>query len=153
MALEYDLYFKGNPSLPEKIENVLTSKKVNFKKDCTEGLVCFDLYDFLGFVVTISSRDNKYFNYLINETQTKENEWKKSSVVSFRLNKDYNYLEARLNMLDIVIYILNESDEDAILLFNSDVLILEREGGRIVLNKTAGFWSSQDLFDKVSSML
>jgi len=153
MALEYDLYFKGRPSLPEKIENILTSKKVNFKKDHAEGLVCFDLYNFLGFVLTIFIRDNKYFNYLISETQTKENEWKKTSVVSFRLNKDYNYLGARLNMLDIVVYILKESDEDVILLFNSDVMILEREGGKIVLNKAAGFWSSKDLLDKIGSAL
>ena len=56
-------------------------------------------------------------------------------------------------MMDICINILNNTNEDAVLLFNGDVLILERVNGIVKVNNNFGFWNSEELLAKVKLIM
>ncbi|MBF7089945.1 hypothetical protein IUY40_00070 [Flavobacterium sp. ALJ2] len=150
MALEYDLNIKSKKIFSQKLGKYLISKEYIYEKKHEEKLVIFDLYKPLGFIISLFVIENKYFDYISNENQCIEKEWHYSSLISFRLDKDYDYLNVRINMLDIIIFILNQTKDDLLLLFNGDILILERTNGKIILNKNAGFWNSDKLIKKIT---
>lgn len=150
MALEYDLNIKSKSIFSQKIDKHLTTKGYIFEKEFKENSAIFNLYKPLGFILSLFIVENKYFDYINNENQNIEKEWQYSTLISFRLDKNYDYLNVRINMLDIISFILNQTKDDALLLFNGDVLILERINGKIILNKNTGFWNSDELIKKIT---
>lgn len=153
MALEYKLQIKSKISLLNLVENYLTGKNILFSKEnISKGLSLY-LHESLGFIVSILFSENIYFEYLINKNHIIEDEWDYSSDIHFRLDKFYDNLLVRLNMIDLCIYVLNNTVEDAKLLFNGDVLVLERNEGVISINKNFGFWNSDELLNKVQSVI
>ena len=72
--------------------------------------------------------------------------------INFRLDKFYDNLQVRLNMIEFCIYILNKIDDDAIILFNGELLVLERINGILKINDNFGFWNSNLLVDKLKSI-
>jgi hypothetical protein len=153
MALEYDIHIKSKILFFEKVETFLNSRKYIFEKEYSDNLVIFNLYNQLGFIISFFIKENNYFNYLNSKNESIEKEWNFSSGISFRLNKSYDYLAAKLNMLDIIVYILNETKEDSIVIFNGDIMILEKTEGKIKLNEHIEFWSNVELKNRISNIL
>lgn len=79
-----------------------------------------------------------------------EENWDYSTNIHFRLDKFYDNLLGRSNMIDMCIYVLNNTKDDAKLLFNGDILVLERNNGIVNINKNFGFWNSKELINKTS---
>ncbi len=153
MALEYKLHIKSKISLLNLVENYLTGKNIIFSKENISKGVNLYLHESLGFIVSILFSEKIYFEYLINKNHSIEDEWDYSSDIHFRLDKFYDNLLVRLNMIDVCIYVLNNTEGDAKLLFNGDVLVLERIKGVISINKNFGFWNSDELLNKVESVI
>jgi len=157
MALEYDLYFKCNGALFEKLDSFFNLKQISFKKDTIDRIVKYNLFDVLGFLITILNVNNHYFDYLVNKTDSVQKEWECSSIISFRLKKNFksddDYLKVLSNMLDIILFLLKETEGDAILLFNGDLMILERENSKLVLNGETEFWNLKGLSDKIKLVM
>lgn len=149
MALEYRLQIKTKTPLSYFLDSYLKEKNILFSKDETEKDIRVYLCDLLGFTISVLLSRNVCFDYQITKNQFIEEEWNYSSDMYFRLDKFYDNLLARLNMLDLCIYVLNNTSEDARLLFNGDVLVLERTNGKININKNFGFWNSHVLIDRL----
>ncbi|GAA5042305.1 hypothetical protein GCM10011506_44340 [Marivirga lumbricoides] len=150
MALEYRLQVKTKMSLSSLVESYLNEKRILFSKENItkgENVYC---YEGLGFMVSILFSEKIFFEYLISENKTIEEDWDYSIDIHFRLDKFYDNLLARINMIDMCIYLLNNTREDARLLFNGDILVLERTNGIISINKNFGFWNSDDLLNKIN---
>jgi hypothetical protein len=107
----------------------------------------------LGFMISVLFSEKISFDYLISEKQIVEENWDYSSDMHFRLDKFYDNFLSRLNMIELCIYVLNNTKEDARLLFNGDILVLERTNGVININKNFGFWNSDDLLDKIERIM
>ena len=56
-------------------------------------------------------------------------------------------------MLDVITYILNHTSKDSILLYSSDVMILEREKNEININNEMGFWNTDEMLSKKKLIL
>lgn len=153
MALEYRLQVKTEISLFNFIENYLIEKNISFLKEGVNKGANIYLYEVLGFMISFIISKKMFFDYIINESEFIEREWDYSSNIYFRLDKFYDDLLARLNMMDICINILNNTNEDAVLLFNGDVLILERVNGIVKVNNNFGFWNSEELLAKVKLIM
>ncbi|MDP9960382.1 SitI3 family protein [Chryseobacterium lathyri] len=153
MAIEYRLHIKSQSFEINVMRNYLTLKNILFKEEILDNTIIFNLYNIWGFVITIYKNNDSYFEYLISKEKIIFKEWDYSYVICFRLNKDFNYLKAKLNMLDIIIYILNNTSEDSILLYSSDFMILERENNKIIINDEMGFWDSEEALNKKKLLL
>lgn len=141
MALEYRLNIESKKSLALDFEKYLSQERISFERENLNTSVCYNLFKILGFLVSFIVRDNCYFSYLVREDESLEKEWDYSSVISFRLDKFYDNSLAKLNMIKICGYILNNTKDDAILLFNGDILVLERINGVVKVNNNFGFWN------------
>lgn len=153
MAIEYRLYIKSQSFEINVMRKYLTLKNILLKEEILDNTIIFNLYNIWGFVITIYKNNDSYFEYLISKEKIIFKEWDYSYVICFRLNKDFNYLKAKLNMLDIIIYILNNTSEDSILLYSSDFMILERENNKIIINDEMGFWDSEEALNKKKLLL
>ncbi|RLJ33289.1 hypothetical protein CLU97_2770 [Chryseobacterium sp. 7] len=153
MAIEYRLHIKSQNFEFNLIRNYLTLKNILLKEEILDKTVIFDLYNVEGFIITIYKNNNSYFEYLISKENVIFREWVHSYVICFRLNKDYDYLNAKLNMLDVITYILNHTSEDSILLYSSDVMILVREKNEININNEMGFWNTDEMLSKKKLIL
>lgn len=153
MALEYRLQIKTKMTLFNFVERYLKEKNILFSKENISKGVNLYLFEVLGFMISILYSDKIYFDYLIKENQTYEEEWDYSNDIYFRFDKSYDNLLARLNMIDMCIYILNNTKEDAKLLFNGDILVLEKKKDVISINMNFGFWNSDDLLAKLEHIM
>lgn len=152
MALEYRLQIKTKISLFNFVESYLYERNISFSKEIIKNGINIYLYEVLGFMISIFSSDKIYFEYLINNNETFEEEWDYSNDIYIRFDKSFDNLHARLNMIDMCVYILNNTKDDAKLLFNGDILVLEKKKGIISINKNFGFWNSVDLIAKIEHM-
>lgn len=153
MALEYRLQIKTKMTLFNFAEGYLKKKNILFSKESIDKGVNIYLYEALGFMISILFSEKIFFEYLVGENITNEEEWEYSSDLHFRLDKFYDNLNARLNMIDICIYILNNVNDDAKLLYNGDILVLERTNGNITINENFGFWNSDELLNKIKLLM
>lgn len=153
MALEYRLQIKTKMSLFNFVEDYLNEKNILFSKENINNGMNLYLYETLGFMISILPTEKVFFEYLIAENQIIETDWNYSSSIYFRLDKFYDNLMVRSNMIDMCIYILNNTIDDAKLLFNGDVLVLEKNNDIISINKNFGFWNSDDLLNKINLFL
>jgi len=151
MALEYRLQIKTEVSLLHIIENYLKERYLLFSKQKNKNSD-FYLNEELGFMISILFSKEIFFEYLLSENQVVEEKWDYSNDIYFRLDKFYDNLLAKINMIEICIYILNNTKEDAKLIFNGDILVLERINGSININKNFGFWN-EDLLSKVALII
>ncbi|MGL4629725.1 MAG: SitI3 family protein [Leadbetterella sp.] len=147
MALEYRLQIKTKISILNFLESYLTEKSFSYSKKNLNKAVTLYLWDLLGFSITISHSDKVFFDYLVNENKTIEEKWDYSNNITFRFDKFYDNLHARTNMLEICNYHIINTKEDIRLLFNGDVLVLERTDSVVNINKNFGFWNSDDLLN------
>ncbi|MBC6111947.1 SitI3 family protein [Pedobacter fastidiosus] len=153
MALEYRLHIRTRTPLFDFVKKYLDEKNILFNKENTNKGVNFYLYEILGFMISILYSEKVFFEYLINENQIVEADWDYSTDIHFRLDKFYDNLLARLNMIDVCVCILSNTKDDAKLLFNGDILVLERYNGVISINKNFGFWNSHDLLNKIENIM
>ncbi|OXA72594.1 hypothetical protein B0A56_13715 [Flavobacterium columnare NBRC 100251 = ATCC 23463] len=153
MALEYRLQIKTKVSLVNLVVSYIKERNILFSKENTSKGVNLYLREALGFIISILFSEKVYFEYLIDENHTIEEEWEYSNDIHFRLDKFYDNLLARLNMIDVCIYMLSNTEGDAKLLFNGEVLVLERSNGIIRINKNFGFWNSDELLNKVEHIM
>lgn len=151
MALEYRLQIKTQVSLLHIIENYLKERCLIFLKQKYKSSD-FYLKEELGFMISILSSKKIFFEYMLSENQVVEEKWDYSNDIYFRLDKFYDNVLAKINMIEICIYILNNTKEDAKLIFNGDILVLERINGLIHINKNFGFWNG-DLLSKVDDYI
>lgn len=153
MALEYRLQVKTEISLFNLVESYLNEKKISFSREEIDKGVNIYLFEVMGFMTSIVLSRNVFFDYMVSENQVIEDEWDYSSDITFRLDKLYDNLLARLNMIDVCCCILKNTTEDARLLFNGDILVLERTNGEVIVNNNFGFWNSEDLRTKIKGCI
>jgi len=153
MAIEYRLHIKIQSFEFNVIRNYFVEKNILPDEEILDKTIIFNLYNIWGFVINSYKNNNTYFEYLISKEKVIFKEWDYSYVIGFRLNKDYNYLKAKLNMLDIIIHTLKNTSEDSILLYSSDFMILERENNKIIINDEMGFWDSEEALNKTKLLL
>lgn len=153
MALEYRLQIKSKLNLLNFVGKFLKENKISFSVENSNNCINLYLCDILGFMISILFSETVYFEYLIDKNEIVEEEWEYSSDLHFRLDKFCDNLKARMNMIDICIYILNNTNEDVKLLFNRDILVLERNHSVITINKNFGFWNSDELLNKIESLM
>lgn len=153
MALEYRLKIETKIPLLNYLENYLDKNSISVSKEKIQEVTNIYLYERFGFMISTMNSEKVFFDYLINEKQVIEEYWDYSNDMNFRLDKFYNNLLARLHMIDICVYILYNTKENARLLFNGDILVLERTNGIISINQSFGFWNSVDLLDKIKSIM
>jgi len=146
MALDYTLHIKSKYLPSGIIERYLFGKNVFQLKPFEEN--CFNLFDELGFIVSISSVETVFFEFLVDENKSVEDNWDYSTNIHFRLDKFYDNFLVRLNMIDFCINLLNSIEEDAKFIFNGDILVFERNNGLIKINWNFGFWNSKELLEK-----
>ena len=151
MGLEYSLYLRSEKSLQELTENYLLLENIHLEKNIKDNLIEIDsIYEILGFIIYLYSGIDKYFSYEIDKKMI-ENRWHgKYNCLSFEFNKSFDNSIAKTNMINIVIKVLEETTSDVLLLFNSDVLILERKDSKLYLNDKIGFWNEKSLSDKMT---
>lgn len=149
MALEYRLQVKTEMSLFNFVVSYLNERKISFSEEIIDKGINIYLYEKMGLMISIALPGKAFFDYMINKSQMIQDEWDYSSNINFRLDKSHNNLIARLNMIDVCCYILKNTTEDAILLFNGDILVLERTNGKVIANNGFGFWNSEELKNKV----
>ncbi|MBO0591283.1 hypothetical protein I2486_07665 [Cellulophaga sp. E16_2] len=153
MALKYILQVKTEVSLLNFIEIYLNKKTVLFSKEKINKGINIYLYEVLGFMFSFTFSEKVFFDYLIDENKVVEENWDYSSDIHFRLDKFYDNLLARLNMIEVCVYILNNTKEDIRLLFSGDILVLERTNGIISINKNFGFWNTSDLLGQIKMIV
>lgn len=151
MSLKYDFFLKGKIIEEEPIEQFLREKNVPYSKKTVSGGIYFDANEELGFEIYIFMKSTSFFDYMINDTYY-EYEWENCTCISFDVNKFFDNQKVRLNMLELTLHLLKNNLGDAILLFNGDVLILDRKNGKVNPNLQSDFWKSKDLLTKLKSL-
>jgi hypothetical protein len=71
--------------------------------------------------------------------------FKPGASITFRVDKEAEPLALRIRLLQGCMALLTGGTEDAVLLFNSETIVLLRRGGQIVLNPIKGFWTDEVL--------
>lgn len=141
MALEYTLSFDGI----EDIFSILNSEFKNanrvFEIDKNEKQYSINLYDYYGFFLVISHRENVHLGHFDSLNMLNEREIKDCSRLYFRLAKSFDNIIAKRNVVDFCVKILRRTTSDAFLVFNWDYLIFERINGVLKINKNNTFWN------------
>lgn len=153
MALTYRLRIKTKIPLLNFVEKYLVENNILFSRESINKGVNIYLNEALGFMISVGSFENIFFDYLVSENHSTEEEWDYSNDIYFIIDKSYDSLLVRLNMIEICSYVLSNTNEDARLLFNGDILVFERTNGIITTNKNFGFWNSDDLLDKMKLIM
>ncbi len=65
--------------------------------------------------------------------------------VIFRWGREEDPVAVRTRLLRGCVALLEPSSDDAVLLFNSEIVILLRRKGKFVLNQVEGFWTDEVL--------
>ncbi len=68
-----------------------------------------------------------------------------TACVSFRWDKETELVSVRTSLLRGCVALLEGNTDDAVLLFNGEIVILLRRNGRLVLNPLEGFWTDEML--------
>jgi hypothetical protein len=138
MAIEYRLVLAGDTPVEQVAERALPDP--DERPTGTAPLLVADLYDRLGFEVTVLASQNGYFDA---DSDTGTWLWKPATfvAVTFRLDSDADSSWAVLNMLPVVRRLLDTGSEDAAFLLNGDVLLLTRFGDDLVKHR-ARWWNN-----------
>jgi hypothetical protein len=152
MSLKYDFFFKEKVASSEfeLMDKFLKEKNIQYSKKINDNQIYFNVYEKLGFEIYIFMEDTHFFDYEINDTYL-EYEWDNCTCISFDVNKFFDNQRVKSNMLEIVIAFLKSNAYDAVLLFNGDVLILDRKKGIVNANLESGFWKSKELLIKLEN--
>ena len=81
------------------------------------------------------------------DTQITKEEFgfKPAASVVFRADKEAEPVALRIRLLQGCMALLEGGTDDAVLLFNSETIVLLRRGGQVVLNQIKGFWTDEVL--------
>lgn len=148
MSLKYDFFLNEKVIDFEPIERLLKEKNIPYSKKADDRRIYFDAYEDLGFEICIFRENTSYFEYQINDT-CHAYEWNDCTCVSFEVNKFFDNQKVKSNMLEMIIALFKSNAFDALLLFNGDVLILDRKNGKISPDLKSGFWKSNDLLTRL----
>lgn len=151
MALLYQFKIKTQSSIINLIESYLKDKEIEYYPERYSNTTTISLYKVLGFSISLSYSELDYLEYAIDNTSIQELKWDCSWNITFQFDKFYDNLSAKLNMLDLCCYILSYTKEDVILVFNGELLILNREDGIVNMNNSFNFWNSDELIRKIES--
>ncbi|MEV4706551.1 SitI3 family protein [Actinoplanes sp. NPDC049316] len=137
MALEYELTLAGATSLEELAERALPDPAE--RPAGTESPLFVDLFERYGFAVWVSAGRNGYVDV---ETDSGAWEWEPDFYVSvtFRMDKFADSSWKVTNMLTVVRRVLGSGPEDAVLVLNSDVLLLTRFDGVLSKHRRNEWW-------------
>lgn len=140
MAIEYRLALAGNISV-ERVAERAFPDPVERPAGTASRLVSHDEFDErYGFDVIIRPGRNGYFDVI---SDTGPWLWEPSAYVgvTFRMDKSGDRAGAVLSMLAVVRRVLDSGPEDAVLVFDSDVLLLTRFDEGVVKRRRA-WWDS-----------
>jgi penicillin-binding protein-related factor A (putative recombinase) len=142
MALEYDLSFDGIDDIYPVLEFEFAFDKNVFESQKYDKLITIDLYKSYGFLFQIytGANDNRYLQYQNLLNVNEEREVNEGTRVSFRLDKTFDNIKAKRNVVNFCIKILKRTTRDAFLIFNGDYLTFERVNGILIINKKMDFW-------------
>lgn len=126
MALEYTATLGGEVQ-PEEVLDWFSSV-AGLKRD-KEKIIAADMEILIYETVGLAS--------LVIED---EFDFPPSLSISFRLNKFGDPVSMRKQIVRAVSALLQNTYEDAVLLFNGQTVILQRINGRLALNHVEGFW-------------
>jgi hypothetical protein len=132
VALEYRLTLAGDTAVPDVVERALP-------EHAGTGESGFVLYEDRGFLLTVTSGRDGYFDA---ESDGDEYwEWEPASYVNveFRLDKDH-IADATRNMLDVVARVLATGAEDAALVLDGNALLLTRTDGAVRKHRSDTWW-------------
>lgn len=150
MALTYTLYIKCKKSSEEGVSTFLKQKNIPYTTETIGHTICINVHESLGFILYFFSKDKSHFDYIAKKNR-EEYEWNTCSCISFDLNKFFNNTQAKLNLIDITASVLKNTTKDAVLLFNSDSLILNRKDGILTLNSDNDFWKQEEPVLKIET--
>lgn len=150
MSLKYDFFLKEKAVDSGPIDRFLKERDVPYSKKINDNQIYFDVYEKLGFEIYIFIEKTHFFEYEVNNTYL-EYEWHNCTCISFDVNKFFDNQKVKSNLLEIVIAFLKLNSFDAVLLFNSDVLILNQKNGDVKANLESDFWKSKELLTKLEN--
>lgn len=151
MALEYNLQVQTRLPILNFVEDYLNENNIAFSEDKIQNNI--DLYETLGITISSLYSEKVFLEYMINKQEIIEEEWSYSNNILFRLDKFYDNLSARLNVIEVCAYILKNTNEDVLMLFNNELLVLQRTNGTVKINKSYGFWDSDQLLEVITPFL
>lgn len=146
MALEYRLTLAGSTPVEQVAQRALPDP--GERPTGTPPVLSAELWDQYGFSVTVRAGKNGYFAV---ESDNGMWEWEPHTYVSlgFRMDKFDDFDREISNMLTIVRRVLETGSEDAILVVNSDYLLLTRLDGELVKHRHEGWWTSYSAADSI----
>lgn len=137
MAIDYDLTLAGAPSVEQ-----LAARALPDRDERPTGVAPFltvDLDEKYGFDVTVTTGSDAYINV---EADAGVWTWEPRTfaLVSFGVDKFAEEDRVVTNMITVVRRVLDSGPEDAVLVLNSDVLLLARLDGKLVKHNREQWW-------------
>jgi hypothetical protein len=138
MALEYELIVAGETPVAEVARRALLDQ--GGRPTGTTPLLSIDLRERYGFTAVVLSDPD---GYVEAASDGRRWEWEVGACVSltFEMDKETGPEPDVINMLTAVRRVLTTGNEDAVLVFNDDVLVLARFGGEVVKHHQNSWWS------------
>lgn len=145
MALEYTLY-QGNLQFNlDTIIRILNKKKINYKIEERDHLSIFNLNADYGIILSCSHRFQKRVEYLFTKSRIEEKILVNIMIYTFRISSEFNHSVSKNMMIEIVRELVTGSKADALFIFNSDVMIFQKENELLQFNPDSFFFNSYEL--------
>lgn len=144
MALDADLVIVGAADPGSVLERAWLALPTRAPVERLDnGALVADLFASYGFALSAFASKHGYVDANADGTMW---EWELAQhvVLGFRFRKEFDMGVSRAAMLRIVARILATGNEDVVLAFNSDVLLLRRLNGRLERFEARGFWYTVD---------
>lgn len=139
MALEYELTLAGATPIEQVAQRAFPDP--GERPTGIAPLLSADLYDRLGFGAAVLAEPD---GYVEAESDTGRWEWDPGACVSltFEMDKRADPEWEATNMLTVVRGVLATGPEDAVLVFNDELLLLTRFDGTVMRHNRERWWSS-----------
>jgi hypothetical protein len=138
MSIDYDLTLAGSTPIEQVAERAFPASAE--RPSGIAPLLSADLNNRYGFVATVVGGQRGYVDVLADGgSWTWEPETYRQ--VGFSLDDDADRHWAIINMLTVVRQVLITGNEDAVLVLNSDILLLARVGGQVTMHHQPDWWT------------
>lgn len=146
MSLDYRLTLAGSTPVEQVAERALPEP--DERPVGTAPLLSVNLYERYGFGVTVRGGLNGYVD-AVSDDGTFEWEPKYYMSVMFHVDKFAERAQVVINMVTIVRRVLATGPENAVFVFNGDLLLLTRFDGNVVKHARDKWWSHYPAADQL----